>query len=180
MPLDHLILGLPATAAVFTLKDEELNTPRSPAAGTASFIPYREVRDSAAWLCMFQCLCNDYHNKDNNDNDYDIIKRKQSSPPHFQHEAHEDRLLKPNLMLSRHAWWWRPGTGQWSATRTWPDPTPSWTQRGWPSTTLPAPRSRWDSLRQLETDSREARRWNLDSIRDKRRNLRTILRRKYE
>lgn len=75
VPLDHLILGLPATAAVFTLKDEELNTPRSPAAGTASFIPYREVRDSAVWLPMFQCLCNDYHNKDNNDNDYDINKR---------------------------------------------------------------------------------------------------------
>ncbi|KAG7175704.1 Chitotriosidase-1-like 6, partial [Homarus americanus] len=43
VPLDHLVLGVPASAAVFTLQDPELNIPRSPALDTPIFTSYPQA-----------------------------------------------------------------------------------------------------------------------------------------
>ncbi|KAK3876870.1 hypothetical protein Pcinc_018368 [Petrolisthes cinctipes] len=43
VPLDHLVLGIPTMAALFTLQNTTLTTPRSPALQAPTFIPYPQV-----------------------------------------------------------------------------------------------------------------------------------------
>ncbi|KAK4298653.1 hypothetical protein Pmani_029009 [Petrolisthes manimaculis] len=43
VPLDHMVLGIPTMAALFTLQNTTLTTPRSPALQAPTFIPYPQV-----------------------------------------------------------------------------------------------------------------------------------------
>lgn len=43
VPLDHLVLGLPSSAAIFTLVDPKANTPRSSTVDYPNFLPYPKV-----------------------------------------------------------------------------------------------------------------------------------------